>query len=252
MKASSLRLVSFVALALGSVAAVGCSLGPDDVPGETDALTQATNGSEDVFAIDMSGVKLVSSTSAKSIFGKNPVSLSDVVVGMRSRTCCAGVRATLWDGSPDPNRIIGECDDADWATSSSAIFTIRQNSTVDVDLHPIEAPGTLTERLESVGGTTRAVLHGAFQNTHAEYSFFSAVAGAPSFTLLDSTGKVGIAAFGAVKVDAHRIVSLITVHQLHLRSDGSYDERQYVIYARVNPAEHATFRADGGQLFADW
>lgn len=245
--------LTLVALAL-TATLTGCG-GADSVADtQSDDLTSAAT-TEDLFAIDVSKAKVVTPAQAKVIFKtKNPTALGDAVFGMRTRTCNGGVYNSKPNGRAS---ITGECDDEDWVAETRAVFSYRQFNSIDVNTDAVNNPGTAAFDLTTSQGKSVARIKTKVSAGPSAYTwlFLDAIPGPSLMTmgvmLSQGSPTIGVGGFHS-SLDAKRYVGVSGVLQLNLQPDGRYEERQYIVYARVAQTEHATLRAEGGHLYADW
>ncbi|MDC3959754.1 hypothetical protein [Polyangium jinanense] len=242
------------------LAPIACVASPAAEGEMEDALDEAistsasalTTGTEELFESDIK-VGALTATQIRTKFASKPATFGNFMLGMRERACGAG-GCGVWQGATVP---VYEQTDALGSEYDFSIgmyvngWTQLKYGTGTNANNPV-VHGTAYVTPAGYSGQCWMPFNGMFKTasgkTTAPVSLYYHCAANGQTAQYRILPKLTNTAMNAQRFIARSDISETTPHP-----DGSYWERQYVIYARLDPAETTTLVAsDDGSLLASW
>ncbi|MDI1442572.1 hypothetical protein [Polyangium sp. 6x1] len=221
----------------------------DTVSSSAEAIT---TGTEELFESNLKTGALTA-TQIRTKYASKPAKFGNFVLGMRQRSCVAGV-CGAWQGATVP--VYEQTD----ALGSEYDFSV----TMEVDGLAQLKYGTGTNAKNPVVYGTAYVTPVGFPGEcwipfNGMFKTASGKTTAPvshSYHC-SSGGKIAqyriLPLLANAAMNATRFIARSDISETTPRADGSSWERQYVIYARLDPAETTTLVVgDDGSLLASW
>ncbi|MDI1434570.1 hypothetical protein [Polyangium sorediatum] len=248
-------LCMLLALApLACVASTGAEDEMEDALDETvsSSASAITTGTEELFESNITTGALTA-TQIRTKYSSKPATFGNFVLGMRQRSCgTSGCGA--WQGATIPvyeqSNVLGDAYDFSVPMAVNGLAQLKYGTGTNAK-NPV------------VYGT--AYVTPAWYNGQCWVTFngmFKTASGKTTATISHdyqciANGKIAdnriLPKLPHAAVNATRFIARSDISETTPLSDGSYEERQYAIYARLDPAETTTLVVgDDGSLRASW
>ena len=248
-------LCMLLALApLACVASPGAEDEMEDALDETVSgnASAITTGTEELFESNITTGALTA-TQIRTKYSSKPATLGTFVLGMRQRLCGTG-GCGAWQGATVPvyeqTTVLGDEYDFSVTMEVNGLTQLKYGTGTNVK-NPV-VDGTAYVTPAGFDGQCWVNFNGMFKTasgktTAATSHYYQCVAGG-KMTQYRILPKLPHAA-----MNANRFIARSDISETAPLSDGSYQERQYVIYARLDPAETTTLAVgDDGSVRARW